>query len=87
MPVIRNKLNQRIIINLKSGKNIDLLAKSTADVSDQDLSSPHLQTHIAKGEIVVMEGGGLKSRNQRKAVTLEKDNENVSNNQNLIKEV
>jgi hypothetical protein len=55
MPTIRNKLNQRIIINLKSGKNIDLLAKSTADVSDQDLSSPHLQTHIAKGEIVIME--------------------------------
>ncbi|MBU3967794.1 MAG: hypothetical protein KKG76_10560 [Euryarchaeota archaeon] len=65
MPVIRNKLNQRIIINLKSGKNIDLFAKSTADVSDQDLSSSHLQTQIAKGEIVVMEGVAEKTESRK----------------------
>lgn len=65
MPVIRNKLNQRIIINLKSGKNIDLFAKSTADVSDQDISSSHLKTHIAKGEIVVMEKAAQKTESRK----------------------
>ena len=53
MPVIRNKLNQRITIDLDSGKNIDLFAKGTADVSEDDLSSVHLQAFIAKGDVVV----------------------------------
>ena len=53
MPVIRNKLNQRIIINLNSGKNIDLLAKGTADVTDEELSSSHLQTLLSKGGIIL----------------------------------
>jgi hypothetical protein len=53
MPIIRNKLDQRLIVNLKSGKNIDLFAKSTADVSEEDLSSLHLQNLVAKGDIIV----------------------------------
>lgn len=52
MPIIRNKLDQRLIVNLKSG-NIDLFAKSTADVSEEDLSSLHLQNLVAKGDIIV----------------------------------
>lgn len=55
MPVIRNKLNQKMVINLIGGKNIDLLAKSTADISERELSSPHLQTLIAKGDINVIQ--------------------------------
>ncbi|VVB91077.1 Uncharacterised protein [uncultured archaeon] len=55
MVVIRNRLNQRLIVNLIDGKNIDLLAKSTAEVSGDELSSPHLQTLIAKGDISVIE--------------------------------
>ena len=35
MVVIRNKLNQRLIINLIGGKNIDLLAKGTANISEK----------------------------------------------------
>ncbi|MFZ2411699.1 MAG: hypothetical protein WAW23_09030 [Candidatus Methanoperedens sp.] len=62
MPVIRNKLNQRIVVNLNGGKNIDLLAKGTADISERELSSPHLQTLIAKGDIIV---------NQKQAVAKE----------------
>ncbi len=56
MPVIRNKLNQRIVINLKSGKNIELLAKGLGDVSEDDLSSEHLQAILSKGDITVSEG-------------------------------
>ncbi|MBU0702113.1 hypothetical protein KKE26_12625 [bacterium] len=54
MIVIRNKLNQRIIVNLVGVKNIDLLAKGTAEVSKEDLLSPHLQALISRGDIVVM---------------------------------
>ena len=54
MVVIRNKLNQRLIINLIGGKNIDLLAKGTANISEKDISSPHLQTLVNRGDIVVM---------------------------------
>ncbi len=53
MPIIRNKLDQRIIVNLKSGKSIDLFAKSTEDVSDEDLSSLQIKNLIAKGDIIV----------------------------------
>jgi len=52
MQQIRNKLNQRIIINLNEGKKIDLLAKDTANVPDEDMSSPHMQTLLAKGMII-----------------------------------
>lgn len=54
MAKIRNKLNQRLIINLIGGKNIDLLAKGTANISEKEIFSPHLQTLIDKGDIVVM---------------------------------
>jgi len=77
MPIIRNKLNQRIVINLIGGKNIDLLAKGTADISDRELSSPHLQTLIAKGDIIVIQKqavaqetritGGIKIRKMPRA--------------------
>ena len=53
MVLIRNNLNQRLIINLKSGKSIDLLAKGTAEVSEDKFSSSHLQTLLAKGDIIV----------------------------------
>jgi len=52
--LIRNKLNQRLIINLIGGRNIDLLAKGTANISDEEFCSPHLQTLITQGDIVVI---------------------------------
>ncbi len=54
MPVIRNKLNQRFLIHLKGGRHIDLLEKGTADVTDEELSSSHLQDLMIR-EIVVAE--------------------------------
>jgi len=55
MPVIRNKLNQRIVIHLKGGKHIDLSEKGTADVTDEDLSSSHLQDLLIKENVVMEE--------------------------------
>lgn len=48
MVVIRNRLKQRLIVNLHGGKNLDIQAKGTADVTEEELSSLHLQTLIAK---------------------------------------
>lgn len=54
MVLIRNKLSQRLIVNLDGGRTIDILAKGAADVSDKELSSPHLQTLVTKGDIVAL---------------------------------
>ena len=55
MVVIRNRLKQRIIVNLVGGKNLDVLAKGTADVTEEELSSLHLQTLIAKGIVSLVQ--------------------------------
>ena len=53
MPTIKNKLpNQRITINLKSG-TLELLARSVADVSEDDFQSKHLQNLLASGKIII----------------------------------
>lgn len=57
MATIRNRLNQRLIINLPEGKNIDLLAMGTADVTAKDMTSPHLQALLNKGDIVEVQTG------------------------------
>ena len=54
MVTIHNRLNQRLIINLTEGKNLDIFAKGTASISEKDLSSPHLQALITRGEIVIV---------------------------------
>ena len=51
MVEIRNKLNQRLVINLISG-TIDVLAKSTAVISDSDFSSSHLQNLLRSGKVI-----------------------------------
>ena len=52
MVVIRNKLDQKLIINLNGSESIFLLSKDTADVTDEEYSSRHLQKLIAKGAII-----------------------------------
>lgn len=51
---VRNKLNQRLIVNLTGGRNIDILARGNAEVSDKELPSPHLQALVTKGDVVVI---------------------------------
>lgn len=50
---IRNKENKRLVINLLSG-TIDLLAKSTAVVSDEDYRSSHLQNLLRNGKVILV---------------------------------
>ena len=44
MATIFNKRDYKITINLLGGRSRDLLAKSTANIPDNDLASSHLQT-------------------------------------------
>ncbi len=55
MVVIRNRLKQRIIVNLVGGKNLNIMAKGTANVTEEELSSLHLQTLIDKGIISLVQ--------------------------------
>jgi hypothetical protein len=50
--IIRNKENKRLTINLKSG-TLELLARSTANVSEDDFSSKQLQNLLGSGKIIL----------------------------------
>lgn len=54
MLVVRNKLNQRLLINLEGGRDIDLLAKGISKISDDDLKSKHLKNLLQKGDIILI---------------------------------
>lgn len=76
MATIRNKLDQRQLVNLDSGKNINLFAKGTADVSEKDLSSLHLQNLVAKGHIILIpEKGAGKIKEVKTSSTYSKGEE------------
>jgi len=54
MIVVRNKLNQRLLINLEGGRDIDLLAKGSSKISDDDLKSKHLKNLLQKGDVILI---------------------------------
>jgi hypothetical protein len=72
MAVIRNKLNQRLIINLTGGKSIDLLAKGTTNVSEKELSSPYLQAFITRGDVIVIHESQLKGSKEMEKHVIKK---------------
>ena len=55
MAKIINKVNRRILIGLKSGKNIELLAGCSLEIADDDVSSPHLKAFVEGGEVAVVQ--------------------------------
>ncbi|NLW46381.1 MAG: hypothetical protein GXY86_03445 [Firmicutes bacterium] len=56
MVTIRNKLNQPLVLNLDGGKSLNLFARHIADISAKDIeSSPHIQTLIIQGDIVILD--------------------------------
>lgn len=57
MPIIKNKLNQRLEIDLSDGKSIQLLSGGQATIDDSDLSFPNLRNYLSKGEVVVLSPG------------------------------
>ena len=84
MPIIRNNLNSRILVHLKGGKSIDLLEKSTVEITDDDLSSSHLQDLIQRG-FVIKESDAYKDvkKESGKAVKLENP-KNERDDQNTV---
>jgi hypothetical protein len=70
MAIIKNKLRQRISIELEGGKSIGLLSQGKAKIPDAALTSPFLKRHLDKGNIVV-----LASSSEKKSK--EKDTEEV----------
>ncbi len=50
---IRNKMNNRLAINLISG-TIDLLARGTTEISDDDFRSSHLQNLLRSGKVILV---------------------------------
>ena len=53
MVVIKNNLDEEIVINLPEGENKNLLAKGILKVTKEELASPHIQELIEKGNISV----------------------------------
>ncbi|RPI74492.1 MAG: hypothetical protein EHM45_18765 [Desulfobacteraceae bacterium] len=60
MAIIKNKLKQRITIELEEGKSIGLLAEGKVKIADAVLDSPLLKRSIDRGEIVVLASGSEK---------------------------
>ncbi len=77
MVEIRNKLNQRLTINLKSG-TLELLGKGTAVVSEDDFSSTHLQNLLGSGKIILESQKEDKPERKWKPKKAESSEEEVS---------
>ncbi len=54
MPILKNKLKQRIQIDLLEGRAVGLLAEGTAEINEKDLASPHLKGFIKRRDVVVI---------------------------------
>jgi hypothetical protein len=73
MPLIRNKLNNRIFIQLKGGRSIDLLEKSTVKIGDDDLLSSHLQELIRKRIVIKEEGEEIEEEKTATKIEIEEE--------------
>jgi hypothetical protein len=51
---IRNQTSLPIIINLRDGRNLSLLAHGTATISEEDASSNHFRSLVSKGVIAIL---------------------------------
>jgi hypothetical protein len=83
---IRNKSNQRLTINLKSG-TLELLARSTADVSEDDFSSTHLQNLLGSGKIILESQKKYKSKKKWTPKKVESSKEEVSESEEQTESV
>lgn len=73
MAVIKNKLRQRIAIDLGDGKAVGLLADGTAKVADSALSSPFMKRYLEKGAVVILNSGsGKRGKDKRTREVKEK---------------
>lgn len=61
---VRNNLNQRVVISLNSGRSVDIAARGTVQISDSDVSSPHLQTLVQRGDVSVSQTPNVHKKGQ-----------------------
>lgn len=52
--VVKNMLKQRITLNLKSGKVVELLSGETATIPDSELNTPSVEQHVKRGDITII---------------------------------
>lgn len=73
MAVIKNKLRQRIAIDLGDGKAVGLLAGGTVKVADSALSSRFMKRYLEKGSVVILNpGSGKKGKGKKTREVKEK---------------
>ncbi len=53
MKIIRNKLNQRLMIHIKGNRYVELFPQGTATVTEEEIRSSHLQNLISRGDLDV----------------------------------
>ncbi len=66
MPTIKNKSGRMLVINLPDDKNVCLLARGTAKVSEEDLSAPQTKRYLASRSIVVLKEAKRKDAKPKK---------------------
>jgi hypothetical protein len=64
MPILKNKMKQRIQINLLDGNTVGMLAEATAEISEKDLESEHLHGFLNRGDVVVLSSEKIKNVTQ-----------------------
>lgn len=52
--ILKNRRDKKICINFNDGTSAALLAKGTAKISDDNLTSQHLQAFIERGDVAVI---------------------------------
>ncbi|MCP4374144.1 MAG: hypothetical protein GY797_39470 [Deltaproteobacteria bacterium] len=54
MPVIKNCLNQPFALFLSTGKSVQLAAKGTAKISDEEAELPEIQRLVARRDVRIV---------------------------------
>jgi hypothetical protein len=63
---LKNRLKQRIVINLSGGKTISILAGGTIEVSENELKDTQIQKLIQRGDLVVIRSGDSAIKDEKK---------------------
>lgn len=67
MAIIQNKLNQRLIITVRGGRIIDLLANGSAAISEEETGSSHIEALVERGAITLTRESKTQARKEHEA--------------------
>lgn len=54
MVLVKNKLNQPLVINIPESTAVIFLAKEQREISHTDFQAPEMKNHVEYGNIVVL---------------------------------